>query len=1143
MSGRIPFSVVFAAGAADGHAAVNLQEAGPAARGWQSARYCLFPQEIVVQLEDTTRLRKLQILAHQYKIPTRIEFFIGVVPSDKLAVRNISYKDCVFERLGHVSFEDNRASNFQTRELKSVHVDAICRYIRIIVHKNHVNELNLYNQVGIVAVNVIGEGRNTAHAQGGFLVESQPPLLPTAAQLQAINAARANEIGLNRDRGVVPDIATLGVINRLDKVALTEDLAFNVYQDPQTAAAIRTLLQLKEEAVQSHNYARAGQLKQMVQTLQLMGEELGRLERIKASAVAKEDFQTAALIQDQTATYRFQVFSSLGLNEKGQLAFGGQNPSQPAPQPIRTFAAAHTPPLPAIRKAQESALPAQEGNAPQPPLSAWQAKPPRVPAAPAAAEDDRPINPAASKQARVSFGDEQGQELDLAAAPSQVFSDPLDRPLPTMGKKKTTSAVRNEDISNDSPTQAAPKKKSKEALDASQLESGADGSLPNGDEADSKAGTVTLTAKMREEYAVVIEIFGEQVVCDLLSKPAAVKQQAASTVLKALPTSAIRDANSTKVVQACTLVAKSLLKEKVAQVWQKGCELVKDLLTKYSKKVTLRSNDLVLVCETIVPLLIAKTAETTASAREWSRSFVVDMSQFASLKDSDAFMTVLLRKPKPKALWKELEGNLQCIESILLVSGLSEDRSGLTASSIVDFVNPCLKNAKGEVRDAGLSLAVQLYLLDPTIEDELQLDGKLQRTFRDWLLTHAQANAAEQEASPAKPQERQTKGAASKRPVPKDDDDDGDADNEDGDDDVSQVKAPPPKRTAAPAKAPAKAAKPGLAVEKPRDEDVAASPSPQKAAKAVPPSKAKGPESLATRPKGPESLANKAGSQLKQPPVSDAELSDMDASPRPGGNKPGRAPTKAEKPAALMTEAPPGKQKPGHPRQQEVLSADEASAVDEPEEGDEELMARTCFFCHEVQPTADPDAFDIHYWKACRMLKLCQYCRQVVEVPALHDHWLKECSAKRSMKVCPRCKEVKHDSHYNEHVKKKTCNVAVAPTIAARCPLCHQNIAVGNQGWRDHLLTPGVCRRHARRGSAASTGSVSELPVQKPASQVKAPSGAPPKAGPTTAVAKQPAPRKEADQPAPAAALLSPSKVSQRPAVTGRTGIPMPKFS
>lgn len=77
------------------------------------------------------------------QIATRVEVFVGAPnsPAD-LDVRN-----CTFKRLGYLSFDSNERSNHQARELKSVHVNVPAFFIRLMVHRCHVNKLNIYNQV------------------------------------------------------------------------------------------------------------------------------------------------------------------------------------------------------------------------------------------------------------------------------------------------------------------------------------------------------------------------------------------------------------------------------------------------------------------------------------------------------------------------------------------------------------------------------------------------------------------------------------------------------------------------------------------------------------------------------------------------------------------------------------------------------------------------------------------------------------------------------------------------------------------------------------------------------------------------------------------------------------------------------------
>lgn len=55
--------------------------------------------------------------------------------------------NCMFKRLGYLSFDSNERSNHQARELKSVHVNVHAFLLRLVIHRCHVNKLNIYNQV------------------------------------------------------------------------------------------------------------------------------------------------------------------------------------------------------------------------------------------------------------------------------------------------------------------------------------------------------------------------------------------------------------------------------------------------------------------------------------------------------------------------------------------------------------------------------------------------------------------------------------------------------------------------------------------------------------------------------------------------------------------------------------------------------------------------------------------------------------------------------------------------------------------------------------------------------------------------------------------------------------------------------------
>jgi centrosomal protein CEP104 len=43
--------------------------------GWQSQRFCLYPQEIILQFPNMVNVKQMQFLMHESKIPSKIEIF------------------------------------------------------------------------------------------------------------------------------------------------------------------------------------------------------------------------------------------------------------------------------------------------------------------------------------------------------------------------------------------------------------------------------------------------------------------------------------------------------------------------------------------------------------------------------------------------------------------------------------------------------------------------------------------------------------------------------------------------------------------------------------------------------------------------------------------------------------------------------------------------------------------------------------------------------------------------------------------------------------------------------------------------------------------------------------------------------------
>jgi centrosomal protein CEP104 len=60
----------------------------------------------------------------------------------------LSPKTAEFEYLGFITLSDNQTTGFTSRELKSVTVPSCsARYLKLRLHANHPNSLNVHNQV------------------------------------------------------------------------------------------------------------------------------------------------------------------------------------------------------------------------------------------------------------------------------------------------------------------------------------------------------------------------------------------------------------------------------------------------------------------------------------------------------------------------------------------------------------------------------------------------------------------------------------------------------------------------------------------------------------------------------------------------------------------------------------------------------------------------------------------------------------------------------------------------------------------------------------------------------------------------------------------------------------------------------------
>jgi cell division septum initiation protein DivIVA len=243
--------------------ASQLNTVHPTTKGWQSLRFCNYPQELGFEMADGyVNIHQIQVLNHQANISSKIEIYIG---------SGESYDSATWKRLGYMSIDSNEKSNYQARELKTVFVDSLGQYLKLILNQNHPNHLNMYNQVGIIALNLTGA--------------------PSSAESKAIPA---------------PPVARINPSKPQSK-NIYSDISADLNLDPHTANKLRQLAEAKSKAIESEDYSMAKQIKSVEQELRALGSRLAQLDLAKAEAVSMEDYDLAKDIKEQCDDLRKDI--------------------------------------------------------------------------------------------------------------------------------------------------------------------------------------------------------------------------------------------------------------------------------------------------------------------------------------------------------------------------------------------------------------------------------------------------------------------------------------------------------------------------------------------------------------------------------------------------------------------------------------------------------------------------------------------------------------------------------------------------------------------------------------------------------------------------------------------------------------------
>uniref|UniRef100_K7F8X3 Centrosomal protein of 104 kDa n=1 Tax=Pelodiscus sinensis TaxID=13735 RepID=K7F8X3_PELSI len=647
MPHKIGFVVISSSGHEDGFSAKELMVHAPTVNGWRSPRLCQYPQEIVLQMVEKCRVRKLQLLAHQYMISSKIEFFI----SENLPEYFAPYQSERFRRLGYVSLSDNEKTGYKARELKSVYVDAVGQYLKLTFHKNFINRYNLYSQVALVAINIIGE--------------------PADCSNDSNNPSREKLI--DHYLGNSPDDLALDgtYLGKPDSISPLDDLAFDMYQDPEVAQIIRKLDERKHEAVRHERYDYAKKLKQAIADLQKVGERLGRYEVEKRCAVEKEDYDLAKQKKQQMEEYRLKVYQQLELHNLLDPDLMIRRPPELPLEPL-VYSVSPRQKKPMQLSQHEKAEAQKIEPFPQEKSPETTFPEPVIPEHSASPVAPPPVSVDGFPKTNVEFL-------------------PYDeRPLPAIRKHHEEGFAYLEPEMNEEDISDTPR-------------SGITGEPE------------PLTEKALREASPAIEVFGEALVAGAYSKTWSYREDALLAIYKKLmEMSAGTSKDDLKnMLRAAVFLIRRAIKDIVSSVFQASLKLLKMIITQYIPKHKLGKLETAHCVERTLPNLLSRTGDSSTRLRIVAANFVQDIVLFSEVKPLQMIPVHLVQPLKPNSPTHLAMSQVDLVERLL--KDLGTENSGFTIDNVMKFATGALEHRVYEVRDSALRIIFDMYRQHQTV--------------------------------------------------------------------------------------------------------------------------------------------------------------------------------------------------------------------------------------------------------------------------------------------------------------------------------------------------------------------------------------------------------------------------------------------
>lgn len=994
--------------------ATELHRRSTDSRGWHSEKFCDFPQEVIVSFEGEVAIDAIQILGHEFKIPTKVEMYLMRPQFDQsgllLDVDSVIKPE--ISKLGYVSMNRNEQSGHKARELKTVQLNgerAVA--LKLMLQRCHINALNLYNQVALMGISVFGT-----------------VVTPFAMKRRTYSTTLNESLDLSQMR---PQRRGGG------DVMAPGDTSTEQF-DPKTLEKIRELTYLKEKAVSEEDYDAAARLKNAIDRLKVVGVKIGELEMLKLRAVADEDYNAAKKIKDEIEEIRRSAEEPTAerpvrrrMKRQNSQPSGMMQPdhnaqdmrdrdrqaaverSQSVTEP-KSSDAAHSVglfggpsnsnnvlavPEPEM---QSSTVMSARGESPDRVVASSNPRDPTVedrwnlPVASQNSHDEKPVRALGTS----SYSDVAGSIDDTPVVSSS--SVPVNRNKKGVRQSAESSSVPFSQILSELPEW-------EQSVVAKMKEFHSD--LPVAEEAAANDGI----------YNSIKNTFGTYVSRCLLSPSSWQLREASIRSIEAHLQN-IPGASGSKL-RSLEKICSKLMVDKMAQVSLASLHAMSVGIATIGGEAD--KTDLDVFLTSFLSLCIERLGDSNARLRESCSTALVDLVdlKFVGVRPvlssliSPGISSTSKQGKALQANWKFIGTRITTLVSIFQNFGhLVRKEVGLARDLVQLIFKEGLNHANGTVRSSSIQLLAEVYRifgpqmiqshlekLRPVQQDEIRkvfaeidsVDGS-DRDFPDMPA------AAEQKSEKIASGPAASKAKASSSSPPK------------------TRKVPAEEKPVAPVKK--GAAAPSASPPKAHARGTGGSEKAQKGSKQASPSKSNAKNSGSGTP------SDKAAGPPQPVEETEDEVQDPILSP---DNEHGATQQFAAQSGQLSD------------------SAEWKVPDDDP---------HTCQFCGMHNDAWSDDSLDLHYWQDCPMLTVCQSCGQVVELASLNEHLVHECELKDDFAQCRKCGFAIQVDQLAKH--QKACSF---PPADSACPLCHEALPEGDWPWQRHFLSKnGACKLNPR---------------------------------------------------------------------------------